>query len=208
MHRKNFACSLLVLAVASSLWACSDDESSGNDEASGSGGRAGGAQGGSAGTSRAGSSGTLNGEAGSAGSDDGSGGAGDTSGGSAGALNEAGSGGAGPEPSSPTLVENCNTVCAAQAALSCSYGNSCVSKCVALGEPDTGTAPLDDYAAMLHCQAMQLTAADYECSLQSTAISIPAPVNGGVCKTPICKWTCDHQAIADENVYEACDCGA
>jgi len=230
MYRNKLACSVLVLAVAGSMWACgSDDDSTGGGGTggtagshAGSGGRAGSAGAAHAGTSGAAHAGAGNGGAGTGGGAHagtgggahagtpgmaGEGGDGPGPGGSGGDLNEGGMGGEAGAPSAPTLAESCAAVCAAEAGLSCSLAGLCQSNCMTLGtDPVNGTDQPDLYATMMTCQGQSLTASNYYCSDQGPIIQ-PAPKADGPCKAKVCAWTCaDMVGAADANVAADCGC--
>jgi hypothetical protein len=236
MLGRNIAWSIVALGVASAMWACSSDgddtaaSGGAGGAAAGAGGHAGGA--GGAGGHTAGSGGTTAqaGTAGKGGTGAGGGtagkgggnaaaGTGDAVGGEGGATGGTGSidlGGAGGEvaqggeggASAPTLADNCATVCSDQTGLSCTYGSTCVAGCTGLTnpDPDFGTAFPAEYEAMIACQAKQLTAAQYYCSVPSMGPAQPAPKASTACETLICKWTCDDGTNVDPNVFARCGC--
>jgi len=221
MLGRDIAWSIVALGVASAMWACGsdgDDSTAATGGASaGAGGHAAGATGNTAGgggtTAQAGSAGAGGtgaggGSAGKGGTDPGGdaaagmGGAGPIDlGGAGGEVAQGGEGGA----SAPTLADNCATVCGDQTSLSCTYGTSCVSGCTGIADPGATAFP-DEYAAMIACQATQLTAAQYECSTQSTSLVQPSPKASTACETLICKWTCDDGTFGDENAFARCGC--
>jgi hypothetical protein len=227
MHRNKLACSIFVVAVAGSMWACGsdDDATSGGGGAgsggragsagrAGSGGRAGAPQGGggsdlagAAGETTAGAGGetTAGGQGGDGPSNAGSGG--DTLGQAGDGNGQGGEGGAGGAGSPPTLEQNCATVCAAQQPLTCK-DNNCVANCIAIGtDPVVGTNAPTEYATMLACEAEFLAGDNYYCSVQpSSSMAKPAPKAGTPCESSICAWTCLEIVYFDENVYGRCGC--
>jgi hypothetical protein len=205
------------------MWACGSDDdgvpgggggsggSSGKGTTAGAGGHsagtAGKAQGGGAGKTQGGGTNGGSSSAGQAGDDGVAGVGGDSAGGSAGDSSEGGSGGeAGASTGAPTLIDNCTTVCATQAALTCTYGATCAQSCVATGDTATGTAAPVEYAAMIACMAKELAATNYECSTQSDTKVFPAPKAATACETKICAWTCADATLVDENIYARCGC--
>ena len=224
MHRTKLTCAILVLAAASSMWACGSDDDSTVAPAGGAAGKGG--SGGSAGKATAGSGGTAGkaggtstaGKAGAVISEGGEGGEAPIgSGGAAEAGTGAGGSGgeAGGEPtgeggeaggaSVPTHAENCATVCTTENNGSTCPMADCVNNCT--GAVAGGTQYPEEYEAMIACEAQKLVTADYECSDNGPPIgTVPAPKNGTACQTEICKWTCDDATIVDVNVYTWCGC--
>jgi hypothetical protein len=132
--------------------------------------------------------------------------AGATTGGSiglGGAGGDVAQGGEGGASAPPTLADNCATVCSDQTALSCTFGSNCVDGCTVI---ESLTALPDEYDVMIACQAKQLTAAQYYCSVPSVGPAQPAPKAGTACETLICKWTCDDGTFGDPNVAARCGC--
>jgi hypothetical protein len=216
------------------MWACGSDDDGGPDGSGGAsagaaghtGGSAGKAQGGGAGKAQGGSAGKAQGGSGNAGSGNageggmpenaGAGGdsaGGDSSGGMGGDSSGAGAGGeaGGANPPTPTVAESCATICAAEAGLNCALASiTCIEQCNNLA---TGTLAPDEYPPMVQCEALHLTASNYECSDQNAGLPPPAPPNpqpapkaGTQCETLICKWTCADGALVDPNVYARCNC--
>jgi hypothetical protein len=234
MLGRNIAWSILALGVASAMWACSSDgddstpaggaggaSAGAGGHAAGAGGHTAGgggttAQGGTAGKGGTGAGGGSAGKGGTSAGGNAAAGTGDALGGEGGvAGGSIGLGGAGGEvaqggeggASAPTLADNCATACGDQTALSCSFGSACVAGCIGNGGPPDGTPFPEEYAAMMACQAKQLTAAQYYCSTPSMGgPAQPAPAAGTACETLICKWTCDDANLVDENVYARCGC--
>jgi hypothetical protein len=163
------------------------------------------AQGGNAGTSTGGNAaaGTADALAGEGGAIFGAGGSVDQ-GGAGGELAQAGEGGASAPTPTPTLADNCATICGDQTGLSCNYGSACVQGCTGITDPDVGTAFPEEYIAMIACQAKQLTALQYECSTQMNTQVQPAPKAGTACEALICKWTCDDGMYVDDNTVARC----
>ena len=92
--------------------------------------------------------------------------------------------------------------------MSCALGNTtCITQCTSLA--DATLAP-DDYPPMVACEALHLTANNYECSDQNAGvpppINQPAPKAGTQCETLICKWTCADGVFVDPNVSARCGC--
>ena len=222
MHRNKLACSVLVLAVATSMWACgSDDDSSGGTAGSGgahagSGGKAtgggGGAKAGAGGRPQGGGDNGGAGEAGAgeAGAGEVAGAGGDSVGGAGGAgeSSEAGAGGEGGAAPALTLQESCTAVCAAKAGLACTLGDACVDDCVVTGsDPDFGTTEPVKYLTMVQCQAEVLSATNYQCS-SGTDGPVTAIVKAGtVCEQKICAWACpDLSGLVDGDIFARCNC--
>jgi len=214
MHRNKLACSMLVLAVAASMWACSDDDtdpvgaagSGGAHAGSGGKGGSGGAKAGSGGKPAQGGEDT--GGAGEGGAVEVAGAGGDSAGGAGGAggdSSESGAGGEGGAPPALSLEEACAAVCSAEAGLTCNLGTGCQQNCV-----DTSTAGTDQpelYDAMIVCLGQHLTADNYYCSDSGPPSPFPAPKGDTSCESKICAWTCaDLYGAADANVYARCNC--
>lgn len=168
----------------------------GSNGGSDNGGGSNGGNGGSAGI----------GVAGAAGATEMAGAGGDSAGGSGG--DSTGAGGEGGAPSPPTVAESCATICAAESGLSCALASgTCITQCTGLA---TDSLAPDDYPAMVACQALHLTATNYECSDQnagSPPLNIqPSPKAGTACEAQICKWTCADGLFIDANAYARCGC--
>ncbi|HEX7451528.1 MAG TPA: hypothetical protein VF294_04555 [Polyangiaceae bacterium] len=220
MLRRNIAWSIVALGVASTMWACGSDGDDSIATTGGDGGASAGASGhaghaaGSGGTTAQGGTstgGTSTGGNATAGLADALGGEGGAifgtgglvdQGGAGGELAQGGEGGA-PTPT-PTLADNCATICGDQTGLSCNYGSACVQGCMGTADPDLGTAFPDEYIAMIACQAKQLTAIQYECSTQMNTQVQPAPKAGTACEALICKFTCDDAMYVDDNIVARC----
>ena len=212
MHRNKLACSLLVLAVAGGMWACSDDDTgsvgtagSGGANA-GSGGRATGGSGGAkAGAGGKAQGGEDTGSAGEGGASEVAGAGGDSAGGAGGAggePSEAGAGGEGGAAPALTLAEACTAVCNATSPLACANNTTCVDECTGVF---AATLYPDDYATMIACQASKLTAGDYVCADQG-GLDVAFPKAATSCETAICKWTCADQTYGDINAFDRCGC--
>lgn len=84
----------------------------------------------------------------------------------------------------------------------------CTDGCIGTGQAPVGTDAPVEYAAMIACQAAQLTATNYTCSPQSDSSEVPGPKVNTACDTQICAWTCTDQAFSfiDENMHTHCGC--
>ena len=84
---------------------------------------------------------------------------------------------------------------------------NCVSSCVGAGQPDVGTDAPNEYAAMIACQAAQLTSANYICSDQPLPDDdVPGPAVNTACDAAICAWSCldNLYSFLDQNMRTHC----
>jgi hypothetical protein len=161
-----------------------------------SGGAAGAETGGSAGMPGGGEAGAMTG-----------GSAGMPGGGAGGDMSPGAGGEGGAGPSTPTLAQNCATICTTVGSLDCSTSQECLSGCTTYTA--NGDATLEQYTGVINCLAHTLTTAgDYACSADGpVAQNQWYPTNAdSSCEVPLCDWVCADQTVVNSELFDRCGC--